>query len=126
MDIEEFREYCLSLGDVTEKMPFGKFAKRYDSILAFYVTEHMFCLIDIENFSFVNIRSTPEEIENIRASYYSVGNPVNPTMRHWIRLDLYGDIPMKNILKLVKRAYEIIYLAHTPSSHKANNTSFDK
>lgn len=44
MDIEEFRKYCLSLGDVSEKMPFGKFAARYDSILAFYVYGHMFCL----------------------------------------------------------------------------------
>lgn len=32
MDIEEFRNYCLSMDKVTEKMPFGKFARRYDSI----------------------------------------------------------------------------------------------
>ncbi len=62
MDIEEFRKYCLSLGDVSEKMPFGKFAARYDSILAFYVYGHMFCFIDIDNFTFVNVKSTPDEI----------------------------------------------------------------
>lgn len=38
MNIEKFREYCLSLGDdVTEKTPFGKFARKYESILVFYV-----------------------------------------------------------------------------------------
>jgi len=60
MDIEEFRKYCLSLGDVSEKMPFGKFAARYDSILAFYVYGHMFCFIDIDNFTFVNVYKTRE------------------------------------------------------------------
>ena len=74
MDIEEFRKYCLSLGDVSEKMPFGKFAARYDSILAFYVYGHMFCFIDIDNFSFVNVKSTSDEIEYIKERHVSVGN----------------------------------------------------
>ena len=71
MDIEEFRKYCLSLGDVSEKMPFGKFAARYDSILAFYVYGHMFCFIDIANFTFVNVKSTSDEIEYKRETCFS-------------------------------------------------------
>ncbi len=51
MNIEEFREYCLSLGEVKEKMPFGKFAQRFDSLLVFYVLDHMFCFVDIEDFT---------------------------------------------------------------------------
>lgn len=43
MDIEEFRDFCLSMDGVTEKTPFGKFAKRYESILVFYILDHMFC-----------------------------------------------------------------------------------
>ncbi len=45
MNIEDFRDYCLSLdNDVIEKTPFGKFAAaRYDSILVFYTVGHMFC-----------------------------------------------------------------------------------
>ncbi len=38
MNIEDFRDYCLSLGnpgEVEEKTPFGKFARRYESILVF-------------------------------------------------------------------------------------------
>lgn len=34
MNIEEFREYCLSLPDASEKMPFGAFRWAKD-ILAF-------------------------------------------------------------------------------------------
>ena len=112
MNVEEFREYCISLGDVTEKMPFGKFAKKYDSILVFYVFNHMFCLIDIENFHSVNIKSTPEEIDDITSSYTSVGKPINKSMKHWIQLDFDGDISTKDILEFVRRAYEITYTIH--------------
>ena len=62
MNIEDFRKYCLSLGDVTEKTPFGKFARRFDSILVFYVLDHMFCFVDMDDFSSVTVKSTPYEI----------------------------------------------------------------
>ena len=45
MNTEEFGEYCLSLPDVTEKMPFGAFRWVTD-ILAFYTKGKMFRLID--------------------------------------------------------------------------------
>ena len=108
MNIEEFRDFCLSMEGVTEKTPFGKFAKRYDSILVFYVLEHMFCFIDIDNFTFVNIKSTPAEIEELSERYCSVTNPLNQSMKHWIQLNFNGDIPNDIIYMLVTRAYEII------------------
>ena len=50
MDIERFREYCLSMEGVTEKTPFGKFAARFDSIFVFYVCYHMFWMLDMDNY----------------------------------------------------------------------------
>ncbi len=108
MDIVEFREYCLSLEDVTEKMPFGKFAKRYDSILAFYVLGHMFCFIDVDDFSFVDVKSTPDEIADMLTSYSSIGNPINQSLKHWVKLYFDGDIPDSIMYEKVKRAYDII------------------
>ena len=97
MNIEVFRKYCLSLGNVSEKMPFGKFAARYDSILAFYVCGHMFCFIDIDNFTFVNVKSTPDEIEDIKERHVSIGTPINQSLKHWLQLNFNGDIPDTNI-----------------------------
>ena len=62
MNIEEFREYCLSLGNVTEKTPFGKFAARFDSVLVFYVCDHMFCMVDMNYFHYAVVKNTPEKI----------------------------------------------------------------
>lgn len=108
MNQENFREFCLSLGEVTEKMPFGKFAKRYDSILAFYIEGHMFCFIDIEDFTWVNVKSVPDEIAEIRDRYTAVANPINQSLRYWIQLQFNGDIPDDEILKIVKRGFDIV------------------
>ena len=47
MNIEEFREYCLSLPGTVEKLPFRKF-KGAENVLIFYVRGKMYCLIDID------------------------------------------------------------------------------
>lgn len=75
MNIEDFRKYCLSLEDVTEKTPFGKFARRFDSILVFYVLGHMFCFVDMDNFSSVTVKSTPDEIEESLSIYNLIISP---------------------------------------------------
>lgn len=108
MNIEDFREYCLSLEGVTEKTPFGKFARRYDSILVFYVLDHMFCFTDMDEFTSVTVKSTPDEIDEIRVNHLSVDRPLNQSLRHWIQLNLNGDIADKEIYCLVKRAYDIV------------------
>ena len=65
MSIDEFREYCLSLEDVTEKTPFGKFAARFDSVLVFYACDHMFCMVDMDNFTYAVVKNTPEKIAEL-------------------------------------------------------------
>lgn len=113
MNIEEIRDYCLGLNGVTEKTPFGKFARSYESILVFYVLDHMFCYVDIDNFTSVTVKSTPDEIDEIRMNRSSVSNPLNQSLRHWIQLNLNGDIPDREIYALVKRAYEIVKAKYT-------------
>lgn len=123
MNVEEFRDYCLSLGEVTEKMPFGKFARRYDSVLTFYTLDHMFCFVDIDDFNYVNVKSTPGEIAAIRASRTSVSDPLNRSLRYWIQLNLNGDIPDCEIRACVRRAYNIVreqYQKKTASRPKNN------
>lgn len=116
MNIEEFREYCLSLGEVTEKMPFGKFARRFDSLLVFYVLDHMFCFIDIDDFTYVNVKSSPEEIARMKSLYTSLGMPGNSALKYWLRLDLDGDIPETVICETVAMAYNLVKEKYTGRS----------
>lgn len=118
MDIIEFREYCLGLGEVEERIPFGKFNAKYDSILAFYVCGHMFCFIDIEDFTYVDLKAAPEVIEELRMTKSSVGNPINQSLKHWIKIDLGGDVSESQILDLVKVGYRIVKEKYTPKPRR--------
>lgn len=121
MNIEELREYCLSLEGTTEKMPFGKFAKRYDSILVFYVMNHMFCFFDIDNFNWVNVKATPDTIESLALTHTSVSAPLNQSMKHWIQLEFNGDIPDREIRRLIADSYHLVKAKYTPKRKSNNN-----
>lgn len=121
MNIEELRDYCLSLGEVTEKTPFGKFARKYESILVFYVLDHMFCFIDMDDFTSITVKSTPEEIEEIRLRHLSVDNPLNQSLKHWIQLNFNGDLSDKDIYALITKAYVIVKEKYTKKEITGNN-----
>lgn len=108
MEIERFREYCLSFEGVTEKTPFGKFAARFDSVLVFYVCDHMFCMVDIDDFHYVVVKNTPEKIAQLHESSNSVVCQRNMSAKYWIQLYFGGDIPDSEILEYVRQSYEIV------------------
>lgn len=113
MNIEELREYCLSLEGVTEKTPFGKFARRFDSVLVFYILDHMFCMTDMDDFTSVTVKAAPEVIEELKMTRSSVGSHRNMSEVHWIQLNLNGDISDREIYDFVKRSYEIVKAKYT-------------
>jgi len=108
MDIVRFREYCLSFEGVTEKTPFGKFAARYDSILVFYVCGHMFCMIDINDFTGVTVKGLPERIAELHETRTSCSSHRNMSARYWIYLGLGGDISDSEILEMVSQSYTLV------------------
>lgn len=108
MDIESFREYCLSLEGVAEKTPFGKFAARFDSVLVFYVCGHMFCMVDINDFTSATVKGKPEKIAELHETRTACTSHRNVSPKYWIQLNFGGDIPDPEILSLVQQSYEIV------------------
>lgn len=107
MNIEEYRDYCLSLGaDVEEKFPFVKF-KNGDGVLVFYVSGHMFAFFDINDFQVVSLKCQPERIDELKAEYDCIGNPYNESPKHWIGLDPHTS-PDELTRKLIRNSYEIV------------------
>ena len=71
MNIEDYREYCLSLGDdIKEKLPFTKF-KSGEGVLVFYVCGHMFSFFDCNDFHVISLNTAPDDLlkELARNSY---------------------------------------------------------
>lgn len=108
MTIEELRDYCLSLDGVTEKTPFGKFAARYESVLVFYVCDHMFCMTDVDDFTYVVVKNTPECIARYHETRASCESMRNMSPRYWIQLNFGGDIPDGEIREMVRQSYAIV------------------
>ena len=118
MNIEAFREYCLSLGDIEEKLPFAKMPGG-DTVLAFYVNGHTFCYCDIDNFQTVIVKCQPERIPELIETAEGICPPDNHfNAKYWIGLDV--QVIGTGLLKeLVANSYEIVRTKHkSPKTHQ--------
>ncbi len=113
MNIEELRDFCLSLPDVTEATPFGKFLKGRFTILVFYVgsrarMRRMFCYFNIDDFTGVTLKCQPERIAELKERYAAVGEPFNGNRKHWISVCLNEDLSDEQVRELVRNSYGMV------------------
>ena len=107
MNIEDYRNYSLSLGeDIEEKLPFQKF-KSGEGVLVFYVMGHMFSFFDCNDFSVISLKCQPERIEDLKAQYDCIGNPYNESPKHWIGINP-KTAPDDLLQELTRNSYEIV------------------
>ena len=121
INVEDLRDYCLSLGDdIEEKMPFGRFPGA-GSVLAFYVCGHMFCYFDIEEMTIATVKCQPERIIELRASHDCITNPYNASPKHWIGIKIQDCDPalmqslIANSYKIVKEKWSVTRHKNVPS-----------
>ncbi len=107
MNIEEFRKFCLSLPDSSEKMPFQAF-RAAQSILAFYVGGKIFCFFDIDTFEACTIKCNPDIIDELKARYNAVDAPYNMSPKHWISIRFNDDMPDEEIKYWTRQSYDIV------------------
>ena len=108
MNVEEFREYCLSLPGVSEKMPFPNVADRYSrDVLCFYVGDKWFCFVNIEVFDFCCIKCRPEESTELRARYEGVKPGWHMNKKYWNSVYFNQDVPDSIIRDLGARSYRL-------------------
>ena len=111
MNVEELRNYCLSLGDdVEERMPFGAF-KAAQGVLVFYVCNHMFCYFDIDHFEVVTVKCQPERIGEMMEQYDCITKPHNMNPKYWIGIlpemadNTLLEVLISNSYQLIKHKY---------------------
>ena len=107
MNIEDFREYCLSLGEVEEKLPFAKMAGG-DTVLAFYVNDHTFCYCDIDDFETIIVKCQPERIPELMETTEGTCSPDSHfNAKYWIGLEVQ-NIETDTLKELVANSYKIV------------------
>lgn len=107
MNVEEFRDFCLSFPNTREGMPFEGFFKNSRSILVFYVGEKMFCLFDLDKFDRCTLKCDPKLIDELRGEE-GIDKPFNLSPKHWISVALNGDVSWKVIKDLVTQSYKLV------------------
>ena len=108
MNIEELRDFCLSLPGVTEATPFEKFSRGKFTILVFYVSGHMFCYFNIDDFSAITVKCSPDEMVELKERYQGIGEPFNGDKRHWISVHLGQDVPNDVVKALVSKSHGLV------------------
>ncbi len=109
MNIEDFREYCLSFKGAREKLPFKKANSEYDkNILVFYVGNKWFAFVNIDKFDFCDLKSDPIESERLREKYDGIKPGYHMNKKHWISVYFKNDVPVEEIKSLVKKSYQLI------------------
>lgn len=118
MNVEEYRDYCLSLGDgIEEKFPFAKF-KNGEGVLVFYVCGHMFSYFDCDEFSVISLKCQPERIEELKAEHTCIGNPFNESSKHWIGINPI-TAPDALLKDLTRNSYEIVKIKYSKAKRRA-------
>ncbi len=108
MNIEELREYCLSLPGVTEATPFEKFSRGKFTILVFYVSGHMFCYFNIDDFTAITLKGNPQDIVELKERYQAIGEPFNGNKRHWMSVEMNSDVNGTMLKQLVRASYNLV------------------
>lgn len=102
MNIEEFRDYCISKKGVTEEFPFDK------NTLVFKVMGKMFALTDVESFEFINLKSDPEVAVELREKYEGVKPGYHMSKSHWNSVYTNSDVSDKMMKQFIDVSYGLI------------------
>lgn len=104
MNIESFREYCLSKPGVSESFPFG------GDTLVFKVLNKMFALTGVDNEIFsVNLKCDPEKAIEHRETYTSVQPGYHMNKKYWNTIVFdSGELPEKLLVELIDHSYNLV------------------
>lgn len=103
MNIEEIRNFGLSLPQVTERMPFGP------DTYCLEVGGKMFCLMTLAGeWDFYNIKIDPEYSEELRTIYADIMPGYHMNKKHWVSIRYSGDVPDSLQKELLYKAYLLV------------------
>ncbi len=104
MNIEDYREYCISKKGITESFPFFN----APDVLVFKVGGKMFTATDVITFTSNSVKCDPDLVDELRATYESVKPPAYLSKRHWNRIVMDNSIPDKLIYQWIDDSYNLV------------------
>ncbi len=116
MNIESFREYCLSKNGVREEFPFD------NNTLVFKVAGKIFALADVDTFTGINLKVDPEHGVELREKYTSIETAFHMNKKHWITVHMDGLAPDSLVRTLIDDSYDLVVQKLTKSQKLTINS----
>ncbi len=114
MNIEEYRDYCLSLPGTTEGFPFG------EDTLVMKVGGKMFSLASLESFTF-NVKCDPEKAIELREKYSEVLPGYHMNKQHWNTIIPDGSVDNAVLKEWISDSYKLV-VSKLPLKERARLT----
>ena len=99
MNIEDARNYCISLPSVTEDFPFD------ETTLVFRIGGKIFAMLDLENTEWFVLKCQPEYAIELRERYPDIAPAWHMNKKHWNQLNLFGSLPDNLVQSLIHHSY---------------------
>ena len=97
MNIEELRDYCLSLPMATEYMPFE------DNYLIFRIYNKWFAVIPLNDVDLkISVKCDPEKAIELRDSYHSVSPARHFNKKYWNSILLNTDMNDETVKQCIR------------------------
>ena len=103
MNIEDFREFCLSFNGVTEGFPFDD-----ETTLAFKVMDKIFAITDVEEFDGINLKCDPVKAAMLRDLYEDVQPGYHMNKKHRNTVNPKGKLDDEIIKEWIKDSYNLV------------------
>ena len=101
MNIEEIREYCLSLKGATECLPFD------DVSLVFKVLDKMFALLPLDNpMLVISVKCDPEKAVELREKYDCVEPAYHFNKKYWNMIFVNRDMSDEEIKRWINHSID--------------------
>ena len=103
MNIEDLREYCISLPEVEECFPFDEVT------LVMKIGGKMFALIPLDEVeTFISVKCNPELAIELRETYSCVEPAFHMNKTHWNTIFISQEITEKQIKEWIKHSYDLV------------------
>lgn len=105
MNIEDYRDFCLSLPGTTEETPFGP------DTLVFKVGGKIFALTDLQTFASFNVKCDPERAAELRERYDYVRPGFHMNKKHWNTILVGTGATDAQMREWLTESYQLIVAA---------------
>lgn len=119
MNIEQFREYCLTVKGAEECMPFD------DQTLVFKVMGKMFTFASLQpkdGCFWANMKCDPARSTELREEYAGISFGYYSDKKYWITVQLESDVPNALIRELINHSVDEV-IHKLPKSKQAEYRS---